>query len=93
MAKMERLLADNREMKADKEEMMARMDNNKEEMIKAIMGASQESTEACEDKMDAWLGKTEACGEVTRLFGGREGTNSKRDRVGGGSAGSPQGSN
>jgi cytochrome c-type biogenesis protein CcmH/NrfF len=48
MAKMECLLADNREMKADnaelKAEMMARMeammDNTKEEMIKAITGAS-----------------------------------------------------
>jgi hypothetical protein len=40
MAKMERLLADNRERKADKEEMMA------------ITGASQESTEACEEKAE-----------------------------------------
>jgi hypothetical protein len=32
--------ADNCESKADKEEMMAMMDNNKEEMIKAITGAS-----------------------------------------------------
>jgi Ethanolamine utilization protein EutJ (predicted chaperonin) len=56
MAKMERLLADNREIKADnaeskaegkadKEEMMATIRRGQEEMIKAITGASQESTE------------------------------------------------
>jgi hypothetical protein len=46
-------------------ESTARMDNNKEEMIKAITGVSRESTQACEEKTDAWLGKTEACREVT----------------------------
>jgi hypothetical protein len=59
--KMERLLADNREIKADnaeskaerkaaKEEMRARIRSGQKEMVKAIMGASQESTEACEEK-------------------------------------------
>jgi hypothetical protein len=39
--KMERLLAGNREIKAD-EEMMATIRRGQEEMIKAITGASQE---------------------------------------------------
>jgi hypothetical protein len=52
MAKMERLLANNREMKADKEEMMATIRSGQKEMIKAITGASQESMEACEEKAE-----------------------------------------
>jgi hypothetical protein len=52
-------------MDVDKEEMMSRMDNNKEEMIKAITGASQESTEACEEQTKALPETTEACPEVT----------------------------
>jgi hypothetical protein len=51
MAKMERLLA-NREIKADKEEMVATIRSGQKEMIKAITGASQESTEACEEKAE-----------------------------------------
>jgi hypothetical protein len=65
MAKVERLLADNREIKADNAEMMATMRRGEEEMIKAITGASQESTEACEVKVKALPEKTEACPEVT----------------------------
>jgi hypothetical protein len=45
MIKMERLLADNREMKAT-------IRSGQKEMIKAITGASQESTEACEEKAE-----------------------------------------
>jgi hypothetical protein len=63
MAKMERLLADNREMKADnaeskaerkadKEKMMATIRSGQKEMIKAITGASKESTEACEGRAE-----------------------------------------
>jgi hypothetical protein len=58
MAKMERLLADNREMKAT-------IRSGQEEMIKAITGASRESTEDCEEKTKALPETTEACPEVT----------------------------
>jgi hypothetical protein len=71
--------ADQREMKADKRKMMAKIDkmdanqhemkatirSGHEEMIKAITGASPESTEACEEKTKALPETTEACPEVT----------------------------
>jgi hypothetical protein len=44
---------------------MARMDNNKEELINTITGDSQESTEACEEKTKALPETMEACPEVT----------------------------
>jgi hypothetical protein len=40
------------ERKADKEEMMATIRSGQKEMIKAITRASQESTEACEEKAE-----------------------------------------
>jgi hypothetical protein len=46
--------------------MEAMMDNNKEEMIKAITEASRESTKACEENTKALLETTEACPEVTQ---------------------------
>jgi hypothetical protein len=58
MAKMERLLADNREMKAT-------IRSGQKEMINAITGASRESTVACEDKTKALPETTVACPEVT----------------------------
>jgi hypothetical protein len=59
--KIERLMANNREIKADnaeskaerkaaKEDMMATIRAGQIEMIKAITGVNQESTEACEEK-------------------------------------------
>jgi membrane protein involved in colicin uptake len=79
------------ERKSDKE-MMARME--------AKMDSNQEKTEAAINSLQSALEgaiktrvEMKACREVTRLFGGREGTNSKRDRGRGGAAGSPQGSN
>jgi hypothetical protein len=78
MAGMEaRMMAEN---KANRE-MMARME--------AKMDSNHESMMA---KMEAWLGKTEACREVTRLSGGEEETSSRRDRGRGGVSGSPHGS-
>jgi hypothetical protein len=53
------------ETKADKEEMKATIRSGQEEMIKVIMGASWESTEACEEKVKALPETTEACPEVT----------------------------
>jgi hypothetical protein len=57
---------------ADKEVMMATIRRGQEEMIKAITGASRESTEACEEKVkalpettEAYPETTEACPEVT----------------------------
>jgi hypothetical protein len=72
MAKMERLLADNKEMKAqigglasrmdaDKEEVMATIRKGQEELIQAITGASWESIEARDEKVKALPEKTEAC--------------------------------
>jgi hypothetical protein len=52
-------------MKADKEEIMATIRSGLKEMINAITGDSQESTEACEEKVKALPEMTEACPEVT----------------------------
>jgi hypothetical protein len=48
--------------------MMNRMDNNKEEFINAITGASRESAEACDGKTKALPEATEACPEVTHAW-------------------------
>jgi membrane protein involved in colicin uptake len=82
---MEFLKADKAESEAERKADRAEMRAHHEKMMAGLKRMNA--------KMDAWLGKMEACREVTRLFGGREGTNSKRDRGGGRSAGSPQGSN
>jgi hypothetical protein len=76
MAKMERLLADNREMKAT-------IRSGQEELIKAITGVSRESTEACEEKTKALPETTEACPEVTHacLEGEKESTPKETDAV------------
>jgi hypothetical protein len=51
---------------ANLEEMKATIKSGQEEMIKAITGASRESTEACEEKTKALPKMTEACPMKTR---------------------------
>jgi hypothetical protein len=66
MARMEAKLDSGQERtNANLEEMKATIRCGQEEMNKAIMGASRESTEACEGKTKALLETMEACPEVT----------------------------
>jgi hypothetical protein len=77
--------------KADKEEMMARMeakmDSNQEKMEAAINSHRSALEGAIKTRVEM-----QACREVTRLFGGREGTNSRRAKGHGGTRGSPRAS-
>jgi hypothetical protein len=69
ISKMKAIDARRLEMEANRRERMANLEatlrSGHEEMIKAITGASQESTEACEEKTKALPETTEACPEVT----------------------------
>jgi hypothetical protein len=100
---MERLLAENKatqeeikanqhETKADRAEFMARMgrkmDDNKEEMKYAINSLRSIMGGAIKTRVEMMASRG-----VTRLFGGGEGTNSRRDRSRGGAPGSPYWSN
>jgi 4-hydroxy-3-methylbut-2-enyl diphosphate reductase IspH len=64
-------------MDVDKEEMKATIRNGQEEMIKAITGVSQESTETCEEKTKAL---PETCPEVTPVWRKRGNQLQKRQR-------------
>jgi hypothetical protein len=79
------------ERKTDKE-MMARMeakiDSNQEKTETAINSLRSALEGAIKTRVEM-----KACREVTRLFGGRGGTSSKRARGHGGVPGSPQGRN